>query len=308
MCVTGGAGFIGSHLVDALVDRGAKVSVIDDLSQGRAENLAHHGDRVRFVHGSILDEAALREAAMEARIVFHQAALGSVPMSVEQPVLFHLVNATGTLRVLEEARRQGARRVVYAASSSAYGDSNDLPKRESSAAAPMSPYAASKLAGEDLVRAYANCYDIDGVSLRYFNIFGPRQRADSAYAAVVPAFCEALRQRRPAVVYGDGEQTRDFTYVSNAVHANLLAGGLNAPLGGQVFNIACGKRFSLLQLLHSMAHLMGVPAEVEHRPPRAGDVRHSQADITEATRSLSYRIIVDFEEGLRRTIQECATP
>jgi len=302
VCVTGGAGFIGSHLVDALVERGAQVSVIDDLSNGRIENLSRHAGRVRFVQGSILDERALREAIGSARVVFHEAALGSVPMSVEQPALFHEVNATGTLRVLEEARRAGVKRVVYAASSSAYGDSESLPKRETDAPAPMSPYAASKLAGEDLVRAYANCYEIDGVSLRYFNIFGPRQRGDSAYAAVVPAFIEALLHGEPAVIYGDGGQTRDFTSVANAVGANLLAGASAKPLRGEVINIACGERYSLLELLRMVATILRAEPAVEHRHARAGDVRHSQADIEAARQMLGYDVEVGFEEGLRQTI------
>jgi UDP-glucose 4-epimerase len=302
VCVTGGAGFIGSHLVDALVKHGAKVSVIDDLSNGRIENLSQHANCIQFVQGSILDEKALREAMRRARVVFHEAALGSVPMSVEQPVLFHEVNATGTLRVLEEARRAGVERVVYAASSSAYGDSESLPKRETDAPSAMSPYAASKLAGEDLIRAYANCYEIDGVSLRYFNIFGPRQRADSAYAAVVPAFIEAVLHGRKAVMYGDGGQTRDFTYVANAVAANLLAGASAKPLRGSVINIACGERYSLLELLRMIAMILDAEPAAEHRNARPGDIRHSQADIGAAKLLIGYQVEVNFEEGLRQTI------
>ncbi len=303
VCVTGGAGFIGSHLVDALVERGAKVAVIDDLSNGRVENIEHLAKRIQFVKGSILDEDALREAASGSRLIFHEAALGSVPMSVENPAQFHEVNATGTLRVLEEARRQGTQRVVYAASSSAYGESETLPKRETDVPAPLSPYAATKLAGEDLVRAYANCYEIDGVSLRYFNIFGPRQRADSAYAAVVPAFIEAILSGKPAIIYGVGGQTRDFTFVGNAVHANLLAGCLAQPLRGAVMNIACGERYSLLDLLRTIARILGQKPRAEHRPVRAGDVRHSQADISTARQLIGYDVTVGFEEGLRETIE-----
>jgi UDP-glucose 4-epimerase len=303
VCVTGGAGFIGSHLVDALVARGAKVSVIDDLSNGRIDNIAGHGDRVRFIRGSILDAARLREAVAGARVVFHEAALGSVPMSVEQPALFHEVNATGTLRVLEECRRARVSRVVYAASSSAYGDAADLPKRESMAPAPLSPYAASKLAGEDLVRAYANCYDTDGVSLRYFNIFGPRQREDSAYAAVVPAFIVAMLQGKAATIYGDGGQTRDFTFVANVVEANLLAGALPSPLRGETMNIAGGERYSLLELLDAIARILHVPPRAEHRAARPGDVRDSEADVSKAARLIGYQVQAGFETGLRATIE-----
>lgn len=312
--VTGGAGFIGSHLVDALVRLGARVRVIDDLSNGREANLADHlvaGGAINrtdatflFVRASILDQTALREAIDGCAVVFHQAALGSVPASVEQPLLYHEVNGTGTLRVLEAARRAGVRRVIYASSSSVYGESDALPKVETMLPAPVSPYAASKLMGEYWLQAYARCYGLPGASLRYFNVFGPRQRPDSQYAAVVPAFASALRAGRRPVIYGDGLQSRDFTHVDNVVHANLLAGMLrdeqvdDAPAAPAV-NIACGERYTLLELLETMQQTLGTAIPPEHRPERTGDVKHSQADITRARQMLGYETIVGFREGLK---------
>lgn len=340
--VTGGAGFIGSHLVDALVKLGARVRVIDDLTNGREENLAAHGGAsgadsrqpsavsgssppasgetrggVRFIKASILDEAALRSAIDGCAVVFHQAALGSVPASVEQPLLYHEVNGTGTLRVLEAARRAGVKRVIYASSSSVYGESATLPKVETMLPTPVSPYAASKLMGEYWLQVYAHCYGLSGVSLRYFNVFGPRQRPDSPYAAVVPAFAAALRAGRRPIIYGDGLQSRDFTHVNNVVHANLLAGAGGAVRrqssavsgssggerggehGGTAINIACGERYTLLELLEVMQQALGTSIAPEHRPERAGDVRHSQADITLARHALGYETITGFREGLR---------
>jgi UDP-glucose 4-epimerase len=302
--VTGGAGFIGSHLVDALVDLGARVRVIDDLSNGRRENIAAHLEhgRVMFVQASILNEGALARAAEGCSVVFHQAALGSVPASVERPLVYHDVNGTGTVRVLEAARRAGAKRFVYASSSSVYGDSPALPKIESMLPAPMSPYAASKLAGEHWVRAYAGCYGVSGVSLRYFNVFGARQRPDSQYAAVVPAFIAAARADRPPIIHGDGLQSRDFTHVANVVHANLLAGAIDRDLRGEAVNIACGERITLLELLEAIQSHAGSNAAPDFRPPRAGDVRHSQADISAARDLLGFDPVMPFGEGLRATL------
>lgn len=309
--VTGGAGFIGSHLVDALVKLGARVRVIDDLSNGREANLADHLEpgavmsrRVGFIRASILDEAALSLAIDGCAVVFHQAALGSVPASVEQPLLYHEVNGTGTLRVLDAARRAGVRRVIYASSSSVYGESATLPKVETMLPAPLSPYAVSKLMGEYWLQVYARCYGLPGASLRYFNVFGPRQRPDSPYAAVVPAFAAALRAGRRPIIYGDGLQSRDFTHVDNVVHANLLAGMLrgeqvgDAPAAPAV-NVACGERYTLLELLDAMQRILGTAIAPEHRPERAGDVKHSQADITRARATLGYKTIVGFHEGLK---------
>jgi UDP-glucose 4-epimerase len=302
VCVTGGAGFIGSHLVEALVRHGASVTVIDDLSSGHESNLQPVRSNIRFVRGSILDESAMRSAVEGCDVIFHEAALCSVPRSVEQPALYAEVNTTGTLRVLEAARAAGIKRVVYAASSSSYGDAPTLPKVESMPIDCLSPYAASKQAGEQLVRAYAACYGIGGVSLRYFNIFGPRQRPDSPYAAVIPLFTDALLHKRTPKIYGDGKQTRDFTHVGNAVHANLLAGAVERDLRGQIINVGCGAAFSLLDLLASIGRALGVDAAAEFAPPRAGDVRHSLADISLARSLLGYEPVVEFDAGLRETV------
>lgn len=301
VCVTGGAGFIGSHLSRALCEIGAEVRVIDDLSNGHRANL--DGADVTFVEASILDADALRSVVADAAVVFHQAALGSVPASVEQPVAYNDVNASGTLSVLEAARAAGVGRVVYAASSSAYGDQPDLPKVESMLPDPPSPYASSKLAGEHLCRVYALCYGLSTVSLRYFNIFGPGQRPDSPYAAVIPVFASALLAGRAPSIYGTGEQTRDFTHVSNAVAANLLAGASAHPLAGEVVNVACGERYSLMQLLETIAAAIGVEARCSHEPARAGDVMHSEASIDRARELLGYDVVTPFAEGIADTIE-----
>lgn len=303
VCVTGGAGFIGSHLADALVECGAQVRIIDNFSNGREENLRGPAAAAELVRGSIVDAAALDAAFAGCEVVFHQAAMGSVPRSVEIPEQYHENNVTGTVRVLEAARRAGVRRVVYAASSSAYGNTATLPKVETMRADTLSPYAYTKLAGEHLLRAWCNCYGLEGVSLRYFNIFGPRQRHDSPYAAVIPLFAKHLREGTSPVIFGDGKQTRDFTFIANAVHANMLAGAAAGALDGRTVNIACGGRFSLLELLETMARLMGARATPEFRPMRTGDVRDSEADIRAAGELLGYRVIVGFEDGLARTVR-----
>ena len=318
VCVTGGAGFIGSHLCDALLQHGAIVSVIDDLSNGLRENLgtgagnlalspdarrpAAHASALRFVEGSILDQAELKQAMEGAEIVFHQAALASVPRSVKEPRLYFEVNARGTLEVLEAARALGVGRIIYAASSSVYGDSAQLPKIESMQPLPLSPYASAKFAGEHFIRTYCHCFGLSGVSLRYFNIFGPRQRPDSPYAAVLPRFLEAQMSGNKPVIYGDGTQTRDFTFVANAVHANLLAGACEKPLRGESINIACGESFSLLHLLQAVAAHLGVKAQCEHAPARVGEVMHSRASIEAARNLIGYAPVVDFRTGLERTL------
>lgn len=303
VCVTGGAGFIGGHLVEALVALGARVSVIDDLSNADAGHIASMIDlapeRVRFVQGSILDPYAMRSACQGAQCVFHLAALGSVPKSVEDPARTWVVNATGTMRVLQAATAAGAKRVVYSASSSAYGNNPALPKTETMAPEPESPYAAAKLAGEALCRAWAGCYGIDTVSLRYFNIFGARQGADSAYAAVIPAFVTSYLKGRAPTIYGDGEQTRDFTHVSNAVLANLLACSGQRPLGGAVVNIGSGVRTSVNSLAAMIGARLGVTdIQPQHQPPRVGDVRDSYADVSAAKALLGYETITGLEEGM----------
>jgi nucleoside-diphosphate-sugar epimerase len=300
--VTGGAGFIGSHLAEALAGLGAAVVVLDDLSGGSRANLESFGP-VKFVEGSLLDERLVGQCVDGCSFVFHQAALGSVPRSVEQPRLYQEVNATGTLNVLEAARRAGVRRVVFAASSSAYGG-NPVPWVESMPPLPRSPYAATKVAGEALFSAYAASYGLDTVSLRYFNIFGPRQNANSAYAAVIAAFAKALLRGERPVIYGDGGQSRDFTYVDNVVHANLLAARREAPLAGEVLNVGCGTRVSVNELARVVAGLLGRPElGPVYEPERAGDIRHSFADLTRTAERLGYRPIVGFEAGLAATLE-----
>ena len=307
VCVTGGAGFIGSHLCAALVELGAEVSVIDDLSSGSMDNLEGIAGRIRFIGASMLDPAALAQAVQDTELIFHEAALTSVPASVERPALYHEINATGTLRVLEAARLVTGRdpgdvRVVYASSSSVYGDRGAARVVETMTPRPLSPYAASKCAGELLVRAYASCYGLSTISLRYFNIFGPRQRPDSPYAAVIPRFAQAMLQGELPTVYGDGTQTRDFTHVSNAVRANLLAGASPAPPAGETVNIACGAGVSLLDLLGQMAAILGVEPACTHAAARVGDVLHSHADIAAARQLLGYEPVTDLEDGLRQTL------
>jgi nucleoside-diphosphate-sugar epimerase len=300
--ITGGAGFIGSHLVEALNQLGASVVVIDDLSGGSRENLEGLG-AVEFVEGSILDKDALARATRGCRFVFHQAALGSVPRSVEQPRLYNAVNTEGTLNVLETAREAGVRRVMFAASSSAYGE-NPVPWIETMPVLPRSPYAATKVAGEALFRAYSASYGLDTACLRYFNIFGPRQNANSAYAAVIAAFAKALLSGKDPVIFGDGEQSRDFTFVHNAVHANLLAARTPEPIGGEVLNVGCGDRISVNELARLMAELLKArERRPEHRPERAGDLKHSFADLTRSRGTLGYRPIVEFREGLEQTVR-----
>jgi nucleoside-diphosphate-sugar epimerase len=299
--VTGGAGFIGSHLAQALLSLGAVVVVLDDLSTGRRENLKHI-EGAELIGASILDADALARAMRGVRYVFHQAAAVSVSRSLEAPLLFHDINGRGTLNVLEAARAAGAARVMFAASSSAYGDNAILPKVESMQSLPKSPYAATKLYGEGLMRAYSRSFGLDTASLRYFNIFGPRQTPDSAYAAAIAAFAKAMIAGKRPTIFGDGEQSRDFTFVHNAVHANLLAARHESPIRGEVFNVGCGQRVSLNVLVKRMAELLGTPQLTPtYRPERAGDVKHSLADISRAREALGYEPIVDFPTGLAAT-------
>lgn len=299
--VTGGAGFIGSHITDRLVELGHEVTVLDDLSTGRQQNIAHLMGRIRFVRGSITDLSLLREVMQGVEVVFHQAALGSVPRSVEDPATTHEVNITGTFNVLLAARDAGVRRVVYAASSSAYGDTPTLPKVESMLPNPLSPYAVSKLVGEYYCQVFTRVYGLQTVSLRYFNVFGPRQNPDSQYAAVIPRFITAALKGEPLTVYGDGEQSRDFTYIENVVHANLLAMESTAAVG-KVYNVACGGRYTLNQLIRQLETILGRKLEVQYLPPRVGDVKHSEASITLAERDLEYTVAVPFDRGLAQTV------
>jgi UDP-glucose 4-epimerase len=300
--VTGGAGFIGSHLVEALLARGHAVRVLDNFSTGRRANLAHLRECIDLRIGDLTDLEAVRAAARGVDLVFHQGALASVPRSVADPAATHQACATGTLHVLTAAREAGVRRVVYAASSSAYGASTRLPKQETDPTLPLSPYAVAKLAGEQYCAAFTHVYGLETVRLRYFNVFGPRQPPDSPYAAVIPLFLQALLEGRPPTIHGDGQQSRDFTFVDDVVQANLLAA--EAPrVAGKVYNIACGRRTSLLELVARMNALLGTAIEPVHAEPRAGDVRHSQADITAARADLGYSPRVDVAEGLRRCVE-----
>jgi len=299
--VTGGAGFIGGHLVAGLLGAGWSVRVIDDLSTGSEQNLAQAMDRIEFTRGDIRDANALEGVMSGVEVVFHQAAMASVPRSVAMPLLTNSINVDGTLLVLETARQSGVRRVVYAASSSAYGETEVLPKVETLPATPLSPYALQKYTGEVYCRLYSDLYGLETVALRYFNIFGPRQDPESDYAAVIPLFVTAaLAEKRP-VIYGDGEQTRDFTYVENAVQANLLAADADRA-SGAVINIAAGKRTSLNELWQDIRNLVGTDVEPRYAPPREGDVRESVADLALASELLGYDPAIGLDEGLARTI------
>ncbi|MEM8783374.1 MAG: NAD-dependent epimerase/dehydratase family protein [Planctomycetota bacterium] len=308
--VTGGAGFIGSHLGEALLRLGADVIVLDDLSRGQATNITHlrtvadtQPGGVAFEQASIVDADATRRVIDKAVYVFHQAAWGSVPGSVDDPAGYHTVNLTGTLNVLEAARAARVKRVVFAASSSAYGDTPTLPKVETMPPLPRSPYAGNKVGCEAMMRAWACSYGLDTACLRYFNIFGPRQNANSAYAAVIAAFAKALLNGQRPVIYGDGEQSRDFTFIDNAVHANLLAARCEQPIGGEAMNVACGRAVTVNELAREMADRLGVnELEPEYRPERAGDVKHSLAALERAESLIGYRPVVGFDAGLAATV------
>jgi UDP-glucose 4-epimerase len=300
--VTGGAGFIGSHLVDGLVADGGRVRVLDDLSTGSEANLAGVRDRIEFVRGDLLDEKTVQRALEGVEVVFHQAAIPSVPRSIADPLRTNAVNVDGTLLLLEMARRAGVRRLVYAASSSAYGDSETLPKLESMPPQPLSPYALQKYAGEVYCRLFTELYGLETVALRYFNVFGPRQNPDSPYAAVVPLFIRACLNGEPATIHGDGEQSRDFTYVGDAVRANLLA-ARSPGAAGRVLNVAGGRRITLNELLRTLQEITGSRVAPVHTPARVGDVRHSLADIGLARSLLAYEPRVALDAGLRATVE-----
>lgn len=302
--VTGGAGFIGSHIAEALLQQGEAVRVFDNLATGRTSNLeALKGlaGHFEFVQGDLRDSNALQAAVEGVEVVFHQGALASVPRSIAEPVISLETNINGTQNVLLAARDAGVRRVVYASSSSVYGNTPVLPKHEEMPAAPMSPYAVQKLTGELLCGVFTRIYGLETVALRYFNVFGPRQDPASEYAAVIPRFLTALLEKRRPIVFGDGEQTRDFTYVENVVQANLLAATSSAAVG-TAMNIGCGERVSLNTVLQIAGELLEVPVNAEYRDSRPGDVRDSLADISKARRLLDYVPKVQFREGLARTL------
>ncbi len=301
LLVTGGAGFIGSHLVDALVRRGGRVRVVDNLSAGKLNNLQPVAGRIEFIRGDIRDERLMRRAVKGVGVIYHQAALRSVPKSLGRPMEYHEVNVTATFQMLRLAREAGVRRVVYASSSSVYGDDTPLPQRETMLPTPQSPYAASKLAQEVYAVMFAKLYGLETVGLRYFNVFGPRQSLENKYAVVVPKFITCLLAGLPPPIHGDGRQTRDFTYVENVVQANLKAGRAKG-VSGQVFNIASGATHSVLELSRLLNEEMGSRIRPKFLPIRRGDVRKTWADIGKARRLLGYRVAVGFEEGLSRTV------
>ncbi|MGH9189569.1 MAG: SDR family oxidoreductase [Acidimicrobiales bacterium] len=298
--VTGGAGFIGSNLADALLAAGHQVRVLDDLSTGYAENIP---EAAELVQGNVADESLVTEAMCDVDVVFHQAAHRAVLRSVVDPLATDTANTHGTLTILQAALKAGARRVVYASSSSVYGGSAEMPTPETASQAPRSPYAVTKMAGEHYCRVFAELHGLETVSLRYFNVFGPRQRPDSAYAAVIPLFIDALHRGEPPTVHGDGGQSRDFTYVSDVVAANMAAAEAPArACAGQSYNIANGESFSLLEMLDMLGKLMGKQPSPVHAAPRAGDVYATRGDAAAAAEHLGWKPDVGFEDGLRRTI------
>jgi nucleoside-diphosphate-sugar epimerase len=298
--VTGGAGFIGSNTVDELVRRGHSVVVLDDLSSGKEDNLAEIRNKITFIKGSITDIEVVRKAMHEAEYVLHLAARTSVPRSVKDPIETNKINIDGTLNVLVAAKELKVKRVVFAASSSAYGETPTLPKVETMQPQPISPYGVTKFVGELYGQTFGRCYGLENVALRYFNIFGPRQDPSSPYSGVLAKFCTAFLEETQPLVFGDGEQTRDFTYVENAVQANLLA--CEAPnVSGKVFNVGVGGRVSLNDVLRELGKITGKTLEAKYDPPRDGDIRDSQADISQAKEFLGYDPQVSFEEGLART-------
>jgi nucleoside-diphosphate-sugar epimerase len=300
--ITGGAGFVGSHIAATLAASGARVRVIDDLTTGHLENLEEIGGDIDFVRGSLNDEETLRRALEGVELVFHEAAIPSVPRSVENPRETHRACAEATFSLLLAARERGVRRLVYAASSSAYGDQPTLPKVETMSPDPLSPYAAAKLMGEYYCQVFTRTYKLETVALRYFNVFGPRQDPSSTYSGVISRFIGALATGQTPVIYGDGEQSRDFTYVSNVVDANLRAAETTRGIG-QIINVANGERVTLNELLDRLKKILGKSnVQAEYRDARVGDVKHSLADITRAREFLGYEPQVGLEEGLRHTI------
>jgi nucleoside-diphosphate-sugar epimerase len=300
--VTGGGGFIGSHLVDRLLAEGYDVRVLDNFATGRRENIAHVVDDIELVEGDIQSYERAHTAVRGCELVFHLAALPSVPRSVQDPLTSNATNVVGTLNVLLAARDEEVGRVIYASSSSLYGENPELPKREDMPLFPIAPYPVSKLAGEGYCRSFTRVYGLDTVSLRYFNVFGARQDPFSQYAAVIPNFITAFLNDKRPVVHGDGEQSRDFTYVDNAVDANLCAAQADESVAGEAFNIACGERITLNEILDELRRLTGLRLEARYEDPRPGDIPHSLADVTQARQQLGYDPEVPVRDGLRRTL------
>lgn len=299
--VTGGAGFIGSHLATRFVELGAHVRVIDNLSSGRRENLDHLRGAVELFEADLVDARACRKACADVEFVFHQAAVGSVPKSIEEPQPSHDSNINGTFNMLRAAVDCGTRRFIYAASSSAYGDAPTSPKHEGMTPNPLSPYAVQKLTGELYCTAFCRCFGIETISLRYFNVFGERQDPESRYAAAIPAFVTAILRGQPPTVYGDGEHSRDFTYIENVIQGNLLA--MQAPkLGGEVVNVACGGELTINEVIAAINRVLGTNVQPRYVDPRQGDIKRSCADVRLAKKVLGYEPTVGFDEGLRRAI------
>ncbi|NPV82130.1 MAG: SDR family oxidoreductase [Candidatus Aminicenantes bacterium] len=299
--VTGGAGFIGSHLVERLASLGCQVRVLDDFSTGKEENLSHLAGRVEIIRGDIRDRELCQKAAEGMEVVLHQAALASVPRSVSEPLLAHEINLTGTLNLLLAAAEQGIRSFVFASSSAVYGDDQTFPKKEGLEGKALSPYGAQKLASEKYCQVFSQLYNFNAVSLRYFNVFGPRQDPGSQYAAVVPIFITRMLRGQPPIIYGDGHQSRDFIYVENVVQANLLAANAT-DFRGEVFNIGTASRITVKELAAILNSLLGVKMSPVYADPRPGDIMESYADISRAEHHLGFRPEVDFEKGLKLTI------
>ncbi len=300
--VTGGAGFIGSHIAEALVARGERVRVFDNFSSGKRTNLAGFDRDIEIVDGDLRDEAVVRRAVAAVDVIYHQAAVPSVPRSIADPATTFSANVTGTLNLLLAARDAGCRRVTFASSSSVYGDTPAMPKSEAMATNPLSPYAISKLSGEQLCGVFTRLYGLETVALRYFNVFGPRQDPSSPYSAVIPKFIQMLRDGVQPTIFGDGEQSRDFTYVANVVDANLRA-SLAPGAAGKVFNIASGRAISVNEMLAALGTSLGLPATARYEANRPGDIRDSLADIGSARAMLGFNVLVPFELGLERTVQ-----
>jgi nucleoside-diphosphate-sugar epimerase len=300
--VTGGAGFVGSNIVGELVRRGETVRVIDNFSTGKSENLAEFDGAIELFEADIREITAVNRAMKGVDFVMHEAALASVQRSIDDPVATNEVNVTGTLNLLEAARAESVKRFVFASSSSVYGDSEDLPKRESMPTNPKSPYALTKLTGEWYVRIFSQVYGLPTVCLRYFNIFGAKQDPYSDYSAVIPLFIKSLLEGTTPTIFGDGEQSRDFTYIDNVIQANILACAPNVP-SGKVYNVACGDRFTLNHLFDMLKKIIGAESDVAFAKTRIGDVKHSMAAIDEVMNDLGYTVGVDFEDGLNRTVE-----
>jgi nucleoside-diphosphate-sugar epimerase len=301
--VTGGAGFIGSNLVQKLLDRGDSVRILDNFATGKRQNVTGFGDRVEVVEGDIRSYHIVREAVDGIDVIFHEAALPSVPRSIKDPITTHEVGVNGTLNVLQSARDCNVKRVIFASSSSIYGNNPVLPKHEGLTPAPLSPYAVSKLTCEHYLQVFFQLYGLETVTLRYFNVFGPRQDPSSQYSAVIPKFIALMRNGERPTIYGNGEQSRDFTYVDNVVHANLLAATVDTGVAGGVFNAACHDQITLNDLVHSLNQAIGTSIEPMHTEPRLGDIQHSFAAIDKFKDATGYEPLVSFTEGIQRTVE-----